>query len=99
MDSELVMFVDNGKRLSIPCSTLEDDGKLLAHLHMFYNLIRAGGGLFELFGAKLSQKIDVVEVRRLLCSCYVMHMYTDERYLASTGSLSWTHSRITSTAG
>jgi hypothetical protein len=61
---EVVVFIDNDSPLSIPCSNAEDwmDQALLKHLRIFYDLNRARGGIFEFFGAKSSQRIDIVEV-------------------------------------
>lgn len=62
-DMKLIMFVDNGNRLEIPISSAMDDQALMKHMHCFYDLIRSEGGIFEFFGAKSSQRIDVVKVR------------------------------------
>jgi hypothetical protein len=62
MDMEIIMFMDNGHRLAIPCSSLTDDKALMKHLHIFYDLVRTGGGIFEFFGTRSSQRIDIVEV-------------------------------------
>jgi hypothetical protein len=61
---EVVVFIDNDCPLTIPCSTAEDwgDEALLKHLRIFYDLNRAKGGIFKFFGAKSSQRIDIVEV-------------------------------------
>ncbi|KAF1831888.1 hypothetical protein BDW02DRAFT_555833 [Decorospora gaudefroyi] len=64
-NSELVIFVDNGQRLPVPCTTSMNDDKLMKHLHVFYDLIRIRGGLFEFFGAKSSQRIDVVDLQQV----------------------------------
>jgi hypothetical protein len=61
-DSEIVLFMDNGQRLIVPCSMSVEDEELLKHLHVFYDLIRIQNGIFELFGPRSSQRIDVVEV-------------------------------------
>ena len=87
IDSQLVLFVDNGKRLSVPCSTAAHDAELLAHLRIFYNLIRTGGGIFELLGAKSSQRIDVVEVRHLLLMLYNAHAHVTNGEISSTNRL------------
>lgn len=43
-----------------------DDKALLQLIGMFYSLLRARGGLFELFGTKSSSRIDVIKVRALV---------------------------------
>jgi hypothetical protein len=61
---EIVVFIDNDCPLVVPCSTADDweDEALLKHLRIFYDLNRAAGGIFEFFGAKSSQRIDIVKV-------------------------------------
>jgi hypothetical protein len=58
----IVMFVDDGPSLEIPCSSALDDEALIKHLQSFYCLTRMGGGLFEFLGARSGHRIDVVEV-------------------------------------
>jgi hypothetical protein len=62
MDSEISVYIDNVQYLTIPCSLAADDGQLIEHLRMFYDLYRALGGLLELFSAKSCQRIDIVQV-------------------------------------
>jgi hypothetical protein len=62
-DMEIIMFMDNEHRLAGPCSSTEDtDRSLMQRLHIFYDLIRIGGGIFEFLGTRSSQRIDIVEV-------------------------------------
>ncbi|KAH6882541.1 hypothetical protein BKA58DRAFT_373493 [Alternaria rosae] len=64
-DSEVFVFIDNGHCLIVPCSQATadvDDKAFLEHLRSFYNLSRMNFGLFELFGVKSSQKIEIVEL-------------------------------------
>jgi len=61
-DKELIMFVDNGWRLAVPCLKDAKDKALLEHLRMFYDLTRTGRGVFEVLGLKTSQRIDIVKV-------------------------------------
>jgi hypothetical protein len=61
-DMVIIMFMDNGHRLAVPCSSKADDKELMQRLHIFYDLIRTGGGIFEFFGTKSSQRIDIVKV-------------------------------------
>jgi hypothetical protein len=58
----IVMFVDGGSPLEIPCSSALDDEALTEYLHSFYCLTRTCSGLFEFFGARSGHRIDVVEV-------------------------------------
>ncbi|RMZ68438.1 pfs domain-containing [Pyrenophora seminiperda CCB06] len=62
-DREIVLFVDNGERVLVPLSTAATDKEILEQLRIFYDLTRTGGGIFELFGAKSSQRIDIVELQ------------------------------------
>jgi hypothetical protein len=61
-DAEIVMFVDNGYRLQIPCSKATDDKDLVRLLRMFYELTMARRGVIQIFGFKTSARIDVVQV-------------------------------------
>jgi len=64
-DSEVFVFINNGHCFAVPCSQVTataEDKAFIEHLHAFYNLARMKFGLFELFGAKSSQKIEIVEV-------------------------------------
>ncbi|CAI9629977.1 unnamed protein product [Alternaria burnsii] len=61
-DLEVVIFVDNGRRFSVPCSHKADDRDLLTHMRTFYDLQRTKRGLFELISAKSIQRIDVVKL-------------------------------------
>lgn len=70
MNSELLLLVDNGQPLLVPCSTTMNDKTLLGHLHTFYDLVRARGGLFELLGAKSILRIEIVAVSPSLRSCF-----------------------------
>lgn len=63
INSEFILFIDNGARLAIPCSLSMDDRELLQHVRVFYNLLRAQGGLFEFLGTKSSLRVDIVTVR------------------------------------
>jgi hypothetical protein len=62
IDCEVVIFVDNGHRLVVPCSTTEDDRTLMTRLRTFHGLIQTESGIFELCGAKSTQRIDIVKV-------------------------------------
>jgi hypothetical protein len=57
------MFVDNKHRLDVPCSTTMDDTEFLEHVHDFYNLLRAEGGIMEALGAMALARIEVIKVR------------------------------------
>ncbi|EDU43797.1 predicted protein [Pyrenophora tritici-repentis Pt-1C-BFP] len=62
-DREIILFIDNGERVLVPCSSTAEDKDILEHLRIFYNLTHSSGGIFELFGAKSSQRIDIVELQ------------------------------------
>ncbi|KAF2679043.1 hypothetical protein K458DRAFT_315415 [Lentithecium fluviatile CBS 122367] len=61
-DLEIIVFIDNGSRLAIPCPRDLDDRSLLWHIRIFYDLIRARGGLFELLGPTSSERIDILKL-------------------------------------
>ncbi|KAF2727662.1 hypothetical protein EJ04DRAFT_132631 [Polyplosphaeria fusca] len=63
-DAEIVLFVENGHRIAIPCSSTADDKDLVRHLRTFYDLILANGGLSEFLGLKSSTRIDIVEIEQ-----------------------------------
>jgi hypothetical protein len=67
VDAALVIFVDNGHRLLVTRSSAINDKALMKHLHIFYDLIRTGGGVLELLGARPSQRIDIVELSLGFC--------------------------------
>jgi hypothetical protein len=62
INSELVIFLNNGRPFVVPCSSTAEDKDLLQQMRMFYNLQRIRYGLFELIGVKSVQRIDVVKV-------------------------------------
>ncbi|CAN9136303.1 unnamed protein product [Alternaria alternata] len=61
-DLEVIIFLDNGRRFSVPCSGRADDKDLLTQLRMFYELQRTKRGLFELVSVKSVQRIDLVKL-------------------------------------
>ena len=61
-DLEVIIFLDNGRRFSVPCSGRADGKDLLTQLRMFYELQRTKRGLFELVSVKSVQRIDLVKV-------------------------------------
>jgi len=61
-DMEFILFIDNGSCLAIPCSDTLNDQALVRQIRVFYNLLRAQGGLFEFFGTKSSLRVDVVQI-------------------------------------
>lgn len=60
--ASFVMFVDNKHRLDVPCSATMDDKEFLEHVHDFYNLIRAEGGIMEILSAMVLARIEVIKV-------------------------------------
>ncbi|KAL5386725.1 hypothetical protein PMIN02_008412 [Paraphaeosphaeria minitans] len=62
-DAEIVLFVDNGYRLQIPCSRGTNDKDLVRLLRMFYELIMARRGVIQIFGFRTSARIDVVQLQ------------------------------------
>lgn len=38
------------------------DQQLIEHLRIFYNLIQTNGSFFDIFGAKVDQRIDIIKV-------------------------------------
>jgi hypothetical protein len=62
-DLEIIIFLDNGRRFSVPCSCRADGKGLFTHLRMFYDLQCTRRGLFGLISVKSVQRIDVVKVR------------------------------------
>jgi hypothetical protein len=72
VDQEIIVFVDNGDRIAIPFPATVDDRELIMRLRTFYSLVRMKRGLTELFGARSSERIDIVKVFR---SCL------DRRYI------------------
>jgi hypothetical protein len=62
IDSEMVIFMNNGRPFVVPCSSTAEDEDLLEHMRIFYDLQRIRYGLFELIGAKSVQRIDVAKV-------------------------------------
>lgn len=77
-EREAILFVDNSRRLVVPCSKDAEDKALLEHLRMFYDLNRTGRGVFELLGPKTSQRIDIVQV------WYYDNLYRYRRSFADT---------------
>ncbi|KAL1798215.1 hypothetical protein ACET3X_002252 [Alternaria dauci] len=62
IDSELVIFVNNGRPFIVPCSRTAEDKDLLEQIRIFYDLQRIRYGMFELIGAKSIQRIDVAKL-------------------------------------
>ncbi|KAJ4291736.1 hypothetical protein N0V90_009631 [Kalmusia sp. IMI 367209] len=61
-DAELVMFVDNGYQLKVPCSQAAEDKELVKRLRMFYELTLAARSMIQVFGFKTSARIDIVKI-------------------------------------
>jgi hypothetical protein len=59
---EIILFMDNGHRIAVPCSSDAEDRELVRHLRIFYDLSLANGGLAKFLGLKSCTRIDIVEV-------------------------------------
>jgi hypothetical protein len=62
IDREMVIFIDNGHRFVVPCSSTEEDESLMYRLRTFHSLMKIESSILELCGPKSSQRIDIVEV-------------------------------------
>ena len=58
----IVLLIDYGPSIEIPCSESMVDADLMKHLNSFLNLLRMERGLLEALQFKTIARIDVIEV-------------------------------------